>query len=550
MDEGINSFYEYKYVDEKYGRQTKEKELIFQTIAKANRDQPIGTSSEDFNVLNYDLVAYHKTAEWMMYLEKTMGSALFSDLMHTYYKEWCFKHPYPEDFRNIAQKYLGSKTDSIFSLIHSYGILPDHHLSGARIITPLNKKAFTTYLQNPVKDLVLISPVIGANSYDKLMPGLLITNYKVPPSKVQFFVAPLYGTGSKKFTGIGKINYTINSKNFISKTDIFINGSDFSMDQFIDSSGNKFIMKFQKLVPGIRLTFKEKNPRSTINKYIQWKTYLIKEQTLDSKIDTLLNNTDTSIQFQYSTPSQNRHLNQLQFFYENYRALYPFDVRLQVEQSSDFIRPAITANYFFNYPKEGGLALRFFAGKFIYLGGKTIQKEFNNDRYFLNMTGPNGYEDYTYSDYFIGRNKFNGLASQQIMIRDGAFKVRTDLLANKIGKTDNWLTSVNLVSTVPKNINPLSVLPVKIPLRIFFDLGTFADAWNKNQDNDRFLYDLGLQIPLFDETVNIYIPFLYNKVYRDYFKSTITEKRFLKTISFSINMYNKDLRKINHELQY
>ena len=49
------------------------------------------------------------------------------------------------------------------------------------------------------------------------------------------------------------------------------------------------------------------------------------------------------------------------------------------------------------------------------------------------MTGPNGYEDYTYSDYFAGRNEFEGLASQQIMMRDGAFKVRTDLLADKIG---------------------------------------------------------------------------------------------------------------------
>ena len=30
-------------------------------------------------------------------------------------------------------------------------------------------------------------------------------------------------------------------------------------------------------------------------------------------------------------------------------------------------------------------------------------------------------------------------ASQQIMMRDGGFKIRTDLLADKIGKTDDWL---------------------------------------------------------------------------------------------------------------
>ncbi len=98
-----------------------------------------------------------------------------------------------------------------------------------------------------------------------------------------------------------------------------------------------------------------------------------------------------------------------------------------------------------------------FAGKFIYPGSKTTTKQFATDRYHLNMTGPNGYEDYTYSDYFLGRNKFEGTASQQIMVRDGGFKVRTDLLADKVGKTDDWLMAVNFSTTVPASINPLSL---------------------------------------------------------------------------------------------
>ncbi len=79
---------------------------------------------------------------------------------------------------------------------------------------------------------------------------------------------------------------------------------------------------------------------------------------------------------------------------------------LKIEQGKDFVRTAFTGKYFFNYPKEGGLDVRLFAGKFFYTGSKTITKQFETDRYHLNMTGANGYEDYTYSDYFIGRNKF------------------------------------------------------------------------------------------------------------------------------------------------
>jgi hypothetical protein len=230
--------------------------------------------------------------------------------------------------------------------------------------------------------------------------------------------------------------------------------------------------------------------------------------------------------------------------------LYPFDVTLQVEQAKDFVRTALTANYFFNYAEGGGLAVRFFAGKFSYLKGKTIQKQFATDRFHLNMTGPKGYEDYTYSDYYIGRNKFEGLANQQIMIRDGAFKVRTDLLATKIGKTDDWLMAANFNTTIPDKINPLSILPVKLPLRVFADIGTYAEAWDKDADTDRFLFDAGLHLPLFAETINIYIPIFYSKVYSTYFKSTIPDRRFLKTISFEINLFPQALKKLNRELEF
>jgi len=85
---------------------------------------------------------------------------------------------------------------------------------------------------------------------------------------------------------------------------------------------------------------------------------------------------------------------------------------------------------------------------------------------------------------------------------------------------------------------------VKIPLKLFLDIGTYAEAWDKNAATSRFLYDAGFQLSLFKNIVNIYVPLLYSKVYRDYFKSTIPEKRFLKNISFCINFQNASLRKL------
>ncbi len=194
--------------------------------------------------------------------------------------------------------------------------------------------------------------------------------------------------------------------------------------------------------------------------------------------------------------------------------------------------------------------MRIFAGKFMYLGDKTSAKQFSTDRYHLNMTGANGYEDYTYGNYFIGRNEFKGASSQQIMIRDGGFKVRTDLLNEKIGKTDDWLAALNFKADIPENINPLEVLPIKIPVKVFFDVGTYAEAWNKNASTGKFVYDAGFQISLLHDLVNVYIPVIYSKVYSDYFKTTITEKRFLKNISFSIDIQNFNLKNILRQIPF
>jgi hypothetical protein len=288
-----------------------------------------------------------------------------------------------------------------------------------------------------------------------------------------------------------------------------------------------------------------------MNRYIQWKSFFINEEFFRISNDTTIAGIDTTIRQLVNTQGKNRALQQLKIVFENYRALYPYSAELNIEQGKDFIRTAFTGKYFFNYPKSGGLDVRLFAGKFFYLGNKSFSKQFATDRYHLNMTGANGYEDYTYSDYFIGRNKFERLPSQQIMLRDGGFKVRTDLYADKVGKTDDWLAAVNLVTTIPSGMNPLSVLPLNIPLKLFADIGTYADAWKRDANLDRFIFDAGLQLSLFKNVVNIYMPVIYSRVYKDYIQSALDKnKRFLKTISFSINISNFNLRNINPELDF
>ncbi len=553
MDEGINSYYDASYKKAKYGEQSKLEQLTFETKAMTKTDQPIELPAEKYSYINYALTAYYKTAEWLRYLESQVGTSAFNKAMQDYYNRWKFKHPQPEDFKRSIEESVGKNLDTEFSYLNKKGILPTQQRTGTTVASIFSIKKLAAFGKKPTKNLLVFGPLIGINSYDKIMPGAFITNVKLPPSNFEFFLAPMYSTGAKTITGLGMVKYNLYPNNIFKKVELGISGSTFTMDEFTDSDGNKNYFSFHKIVPGFKFTLQEKNPRSTLTRFIQFKTFLIGEEALRFYRDTVITQPgpDTTISNKYRTINENRTLNQLQFVVENNRVLYPYRGELKIEQGEDFVRTAFTGKYFFNYPKKGGLDVRLFAGKFFYTSSKTFTKQFATDRYHLNMTGANGYEDYTYSDYFVGRNKFEGTASQQIMVRDGAFKVRTDLLADKVGRTDDWLIAANFSTTIPAGINPLELLPIKIPLKLFFDIGTYAEAWKQGTELDRFIFDAGLHIPLFKETVNIYMPLVYSSVFKDYIQSTIPEKgRFWKKISFSIDISNFSLRKIDRNFAF
>ena len=549
MDEGMNTYYDNRYSLQQYGNtnidiiKTKSafinkrlpddiQHTLLQTVTVIKKDQPIETSSEKMTAFNYNMVTYIKTGDWMKLLEVELGKPVFDNCMQEYYKRWQFKHPYPEDFKKVVEEVSGKNVDAVFALLNKKG-----DLKKSTVKKDIRFASFFSLKETDKHNYIFASPAIGYNFYDKIMLGVLIHNYTLPQNKFQFVVAPLYATKSKQFNGIGRLSYSLYPGNNGQKVELAVAGATFTGDNFTDSTNATHPQRFSKIVPSLKYVFANKNPRSSITKFIQWKTFLISEQGLLFTRDTV-NQVDV-----ITYPTATRYVNQLQFVIENNRVLYPYKGALQVEQGEGFARIAFTGNYFFNYAKGGGMDLRLFAGKFFYLGDKTFIKQFETDRYQLNMTGPKGNEDYTYSNYFIGRSEFDKFSSQQIMIRDGGFKVRTDYLSNKIGKSDDWLAAANFTTTIPNAINPLAVLPFKLPIKAFFDIGTYADAWKKNAPTGRFIYDAGLQLSLFKNVLNIYVPILYSKEYKDYFKSTIVEKRFVKNIAFSIDLQNINLKR-------
>ncbi len=114
MDEGINTYYEYRYMREFYNgnrvqemlpsffKKTTDKDLyetayLFQ--ARRNLDQAPQNHSNDFTPTNYGVCVYVKTGSAFTHLEKYLGTERFDAIMQSFYQNWRFAHPYPEDLR-------------------------------------------------------------------------------------------------------------------------------------------------------------------------------------------------------------------------------------------------------------------------------------------------------------------------------------------------------------------------------------------------------------------------------------------------------------------
>ncbi|MEO7765819.1 MAG: M1 family metallopeptidase, partial [Ferruginibacter sp.] len=200
MDEGINTYYDNRYkATESYSGKaltinptffTKRipndlAPTAFKAMASVKKDQPIETVSENFSEVNYGVVAYYKTGQWMKYMENTLGTQMFDSCMHEYYRRWKFKHPYPEDFKTLMEEVSGTNLDGEFALLSKKGYLP-----GNSIKKDIKFGSFFNFKEADQHRYIFAAPLAGFNFYDKIMLGAIIHNYTQPAEKFRFFVAP------------------------------------------------------------------------------------------------------------------------------------------------------------------------------------------------------------------------------------------------------------------------------------------------------------------------------------------------------------------------
>jgi hypothetical protein len=503
--------------------------------------QAIRTPAPEFSPSNDSLIAEIKAGLWLSRLRDSIGSRIFDLKMHDYAAAWKFGHPYPEDFKKTLDTISGKSLQPLFDKLNGTASLYSEERN-----RPVKPAFGFSAINTDRNNYIGLLPIAGYNHYDDFMLGALIHNINLPENKIEFLFAPLYSFGSKDLVGLGRLSYSWHPDKHFSRISVGINGAHFNSNKATDTTGKVLFEFFSKLVPYIRFDFRPSGSRNTISRWMDFKTYLIQEQSFDNFVDypkdSLYHPTSVNTQFRY--------VNQLSFNLKDDRVLYPYAFRIEFQQSELFYRINLTGNYFMNYPDGGGLNIRFFAAKFGIWNNKTDP---TISRYEPKLLGVDGEEDYLYEHYFIGRSATyamdrpsianDGYTAQQIMNRDGGLKLRIDDLDYLQGKSSDWVSALNFSTSLPAGL-----FPFPLPIRIFFDVGTYAEAWKDNPPTSRFLYTGGIQLSLFKNVLNIYAPLIYSNDFNVAFQNLSYGRKITFSIDIQNIQYKKMIRKwADHE---
>jgi len=140
MDEGVNTYFQFRYEHEKYKansvfgdiipKEVRERPLdqfeaaIYSALSSIPMEKAIDLPAADYKDKDeYAIVIYLKTAIWMYLLELLEGRDKLDKGIKDYFTEWKFKHPYPEDFQKTLEKSMGKKLDPYFALLKQTGSL-------------------------------------------------------------------------------------------------------------------------------------------------------------------------------------------------------------------------------------------------------------------------------------------------------------------------------------------------------------------------------------------------------------------------------------------
>ena len=345
--------------------------------------------------------------------------------------------------------------------------------------------------ENPQRNTVYFAPLLGWNEYDRWMPGIALYNSLLPQKKLEYVLAPLFGTGSGTVVGMGNVRFSAYPETGpFQSIRLGIQGRRFTEDRYPVN------LAYNKLTPEVNLLLRKAKARSTLRRSINLKHVFIFQDRVS--IATL-----EPLTVVYSNAYS---IKEIDYIATEKRKLNPYESKISLQQGDGFVRTSLEAKYTVSFPKSKGLELRLFAGKFL-----------QNDPYSGVGYSFFGDNDIMYDQLYFDRTRFGSKVKQFALTEGGIKNTYSAPLAT------DWITTVNISSS----------LPIGLPIRAYAD-GGFTNA------STHLEYAAGLSFSPIPGFFDVYFPLL---MAQDLNKKNYTEK-----IRFRLQLNLLDPFKLAHEI--
>jgi Peptidase family M1 domain len=385
-------------------------------------------------------------------------------------------------------------------------------------ITPKNSRFepiswhFITGLDDSRKTNIYYSPLAGYNSTDGWMFGAVFYNSTQPRHKFEYTIMPLFGLNSTLPVGIANFKYFVDNKRVQIIPELHLKQFSYNYSTRWDAFQN-----YTKMTPMISAIW-QTAPQSAWTHTARFRTHLIREQS-----------------FQYDTVpkfvgkvNQNTVIHDFTYLLERKYVLSSTFLKLNIEQQSyslkdKYLKAGLEWRQTWMYERGKNIHFRMYAGKFLQNTRRNSANYLSIARGSFSLTGQ-GFNDYRYEDYFMGRNETNNLLKQQINTNyEGGMKFALGSQHATIGFTNDYIVAFNLKADIPK---------VKF-LRPYFDLGYAHNASAIVGIEDGWLATGGLALELGDY-IGIYFPIYHsatikNRFNTDYLNQIVFKIDFQKT---------------------
>jgi hypothetical protein len=582
MDESFNTYYEnrsasegrpvafHKGIRAAFTRNGKERsqaitigetpfglvQLEYYLSARNNSDQPVTIPAYQFTDQNYGSIIYAKAPLLFNYLQNYLGDSLFDSMMQSYYREWKFRHPLPDDFfshaRNITGKNLdwfcntlmnttekqdykivsvaedkiGIKNKSATALPFSVSLMKHDSVLSTTWFEGVKGK--TNVLINGIKD----ADKIRVDAYESTVDlyrdnntirtrGLFRSVETITfrwlgdlenPYQTQIFYTPVAGANLYNKTMLGaafyngllpkrKFDYVLVPLYSFGTRDIVGYGT---IERHFAATG--LFRSVHLGVSGARFGYGGYGNDMTYNKIAPFVTFDLNKHNKRSNVNQQIQlrsvliinskNTDTK-EAPYQIAGNSR-IDEIVYRVNNKRAINANSLNVSaqhIDNQSQAVKLSVEAKQTVNYNKpKKKLTIRLFAGSFLY----TQSSAPGIGEYAFRTTGNNGSVDYMFDQALFGRSAYDGLFAHQVIEREGYLKMPDPSYTSM-----NWLTSGNFVSTIP---GPL-------PLRLFADIAFIQASDNTNSGTVQFQYITGVKLVLAEDILEVNFPLYYSSAF-------------------------------------